>query len=123
MLKSSEVSKLTGITQRQLQWWDERGYVCPKIERHRRLYDDQQVRALAVIAALKDHGVSQVHVLRVVDGDFWKLVGLIPPKMTGWLVWMHEDKRRLAYFSTPAGATEFAVKLKGPVTIAELKTP
>ena len=123
MLKTSEVQKITGLSARQLQWWDERGYVCPKIERHRRLYNDRQVRALAVISALKDHGVPQTHVLKVVDEDFWKMVALIPSATTCWLVWMYEDERRLAYFSTPAGAAEFAVKLKGPVTIAELKTP
>lgn len=123
MLKTSDVQKITGLSARQLQWWDERGYVRPKIERRRRLYDDRQVRALAVLSALKDHGVPQTHVLKVVDGDFWKMVALIPSATTCWLVWMYEDERRLAYFSTPAGAAEFAVKLKSPVTIAELKTP
>ena len=35
---SREVIALTGITARQLQWWDERGVVKPEREGHRRLY-------------------------------------------------------------------------------------
>jgi hypothetical protein len=35
---SQQVIALTGITPRQLQWWDERGVVKPEREGHRRLY-------------------------------------------------------------------------------------
>jgi DNA-binding transcriptional MerR regulator len=35
---SQEVIALTGISARQLQWWDERGVVKPAREGHRRLY-------------------------------------------------------------------------------------
>ena len=35
---SREAVRLTGITPRQLQWWDERGIVVPAREGHRRLY-------------------------------------------------------------------------------------
>jgi len=35
---SRDVILLTGITPRQLQWWDERGIVLPAREGHRRLY-------------------------------------------------------------------------------------
>ena len=35
---SQQVMALTGITPRQLQWWDERGVVKPERDGHRRLY-------------------------------------------------------------------------------------
>ena len=35
---SADVVALTGITPRQLQWWDERGIVAPEREGRRRLY-------------------------------------------------------------------------------------
>ena len=35
---SKEVVELTGITPRQLQWWDERGLVVPARAGRRRLY-------------------------------------------------------------------------------------
>ena len=35
---SLEVSRLTGVSLRQLQWWDEQGVVSPVQRGHRRLY-------------------------------------------------------------------------------------
>ena len=122
MLKTSEVQKITGLSLRQLQWWDERGYVCPKKERHRRLYDDRSVRALIVLAALKAKGAYQRDALKIIGDDFWWVVARIPSASTGWIVWEHR-RDKISYFSTPAGAAEFAAKAHGPVTIAELKTP
>src|SRR5437660_71125 len=46
---SNEVVALTGITPRQLQWWDERGIVVPAREGHRRLYSMGDVAEVAVI--------------------------------------------------------------------------
>ena len=40
---SNEVVALTGITPRQLQWWDERGLVVPARQGHRRLYSMEDV--------------------------------------------------------------------------------
>src|SRR6266576_3221889 len=40
---SRDVIALTGITVRQLQWWDERGVVRPEREGHRRRYSMNQL--------------------------------------------------------------------------------
>ena len=50
---SSQVVGLTGITARQLQWWDERGIVTPQREGRRRLYTLDDVTEIAVICALR----------------------------------------------------------------------
>ncbi|MGH9580380.1 MAG: MerR family transcriptional regulator [Terriglobales bacterium] len=63
---SRQVVELTGITLRQLQWWDERGIVVPEREGRRRLYRMDDVAAIAVIAELRAKGFSLQRVRKVV---------------------------------------------------------
>ena len=56
---------LTGITPRQLQWWDERGIVVPAREGHRRLYSMQDLAEVAVICELRRKGFSLQRVRKV----------------------------------------------------------
>src|ERR1700679_3606803 len=56
--RSQQVIALTGITARQLQWWDERGVVKPQREGHRRLYSMQNLTEIAVICELRRKGFS-----------------------------------------------------------------
>jgi DNA-binding transcriptional MerR regulator len=70
---SQEVIALTGVTARQLQWWDERGVVKPEREGHRRLYSMQNVMAMAVICELRRKGFSLQgvrKVMRFLDREF-----------------------------------------------------
>jgi DNA-binding transcriptional MerR regulator len=53
---SAQVVRLTGITPRQLQWWDERGIVVPRREGRRRLYSADDITEIAVICALRRKG-------------------------------------------------------------------
>jgi len=62
---SREVIALTGISARQLQWWDERGVVKPQRQGHRRLYSMQNVNEIAVICELKRKGFSLQAVRKV----------------------------------------------------------
>jgi len=62
---SNEVVALTGITPRQLQWWDERGVVKPEHEGHRRVYSMDQVTEVAVICQLRRKGFSLQGVRKV----------------------------------------------------------
>lgn len=62
---SNEVIALTGITARQLQWWDERGLVKPERAGHRRLYSMQKVMEMAVISELRRKGFSLQGVRKV----------------------------------------------------------
>ena len=55
---TNEVIALTGITGRQLQWWDERGLVTPNRQGHRRIYDWDQLVTAAVICQLRRRGFS-----------------------------------------------------------------
>lgn len=62
---SSEVIEFTGITPRQLQWWDERGVVVPAREGHRRLYSMEDLAEVAVICELRRKGFSLQRVRKV----------------------------------------------------------
>jgi DNA-binding transcriptional MerR regulator len=63
---SQDVIRLTGITGRQLQWWDERGIVVPARQGHRRLYSFEDLTEVAVICELRRKGFSLQRVRKVV---------------------------------------------------------
>jgi DNA-binding transcriptional MerR regulator len=60
-----EVIQFTGITPRQLQWWDERGIVVPARQGHRRLYSMEDLAEVAVICELRQRGFSLQRVRKV----------------------------------------------------------
>src|SRR5579859_1224220 len=62
---SREVMARTGITARQLQWWDERGVVKPERVGHRRLYTIEHLTEVAVICELRRKGFSLQGVRKV----------------------------------------------------------
>ena len=75
---SQEVIALTGVTARQLQWWDERGVVKPERQGHRRLYSLQNVMEMAVICQLRRKGFSLQgvrKVMRFLQREFGKGLG------------------------------------------------
>ena len=62
---SNEIVALTGITPRQLQWWDERGIVVPAREGHRRVYSFDDLAEVAVLCELRRKGFSLQGVRKV----------------------------------------------------------
>src|SRR5689334_18770776 len=63
---SREVVRLTGITLRQLQWWDERGIVRPARKGHRRIYSLEDLAEVAVICQLRKRGFSLQRMRKVI---------------------------------------------------------
>lgn len=61
-----DVKILTGITARQLQWWDERGIVVPKRKGHSRIYSWDELVTVAVICQLRHRGFSLQRVRKVI---------------------------------------------------------
>ena len=77
---SQEVLALTGVTARQLPWWDERGVVKPERQGHRRIYSMQNVMEMAVICELRRKGFSLQgvrKVMRFLQREFGKGLGEI----------------------------------------------
>ena len=62
---SADVARLSGVSLRQLQWWDERKVVSPRHEGHRRLYFTADVIEVTVIAELRRKGFSLQKIRRV----------------------------------------------------------
>lgn len=72
---SRDVVRLTGITPRQLQWWDERGVVVPRRQGRRRLYSIEDLTEVAVICELRRRGFSLQRVrtvMRFLKSEFGK---------------------------------------------------
>ncbi|MGB9256467.1 MAG: MerR family transcriptional regulator [Candidatus Korobacteraceae bacterium] len=63
---SREVTAHTGISARQLQWWDERGIVVPAREGHKRIFSIDDLAEVAVICELRDRGFSLQKIRRIV---------------------------------------------------------
>ncbi len=63
---SNDVIALTGITARQLQWWDERGIVAPGRQGHRRIYTWDELVTVAVICQLRRRGFSLQRMRKVI---------------------------------------------------------
>ncbi|MCY4595920.1 MAG: MerR family transcriptional regulator [Bryobacterales bacterium] len=55
---SLDVAELTGVSLRQLQWWDEQGLVTPMQAGHRRMYTAFEVLQISLIMGLRGKGMS-----------------------------------------------------------------
>jgi DNA-binding transcriptional MerR regulator len=64
---SSQVSERTGLTPRQLQWWDEQGIVVPARQGHRRLYSAKDLAELAILSDLRRRGFSLQRIRKMMD--------------------------------------------------------
>ncbi len=62
---SNEVIGLTGITARQLQWWDERGVVRPQRQGRNRFYSMADLAEVTVICELRDKGFSLQRIRKI----------------------------------------------------------
>jgi DNA-binding transcriptional MerR regulator len=62
---SSDVSRICGVSLRQLQWWDERNVVSPRQDGHKRVYMTEEVVEISVIAELRHKGFSLQKIRRV----------------------------------------------------------
>jgi hypothetical protein len=52
-----EAAHESGLTLRQLQWWDEHGILSPVIQYHRRLYTREQLDLAIRMAQLRKAGI------------------------------------------------------------------
>ena len=66
LFTSNDVIILTGITARQLQWWDERGIVAPGRQGRRRIYSWDELVTVAVICQLRRRGFSLQRMRKVI---------------------------------------------------------
>lgn len=58
LYSAKECKDVTGVTLRQLQWWDERGILSPAKKDPIKLYTDEQMLWVAIILWLSRSGMS-----------------------------------------------------------------
>lgn len=64
---SGEVARLTGVSIRQLQWWDEQGLICPLNNGHRRNYSESELARVRLAKKLRDRGLSLQKTRRIIN--------------------------------------------------------
>lgn len=62
---SIDVARISGVSLRQLQWWDEQNVVSPRHDGHKRVYLPNEVVEVTVIAELRRKGFSLQKIRRV----------------------------------------------------------
>jgi|SRR6266542_5230465 len=62
---SADVSRIAGVSLRQLQWWDERNVISPRKQGHRRVYLREQVLEVLTAISLRRKGLSLQKIRRV----------------------------------------------------------
>lgn len=65
LYSSLDVAMITGVSLRQLQWWDEQGVVTPMQRGHRRLYNTLEVLQVSLIMGLRRKGMSLQKIRKV----------------------------------------------------------
>ncbi len=84
---SSDVSRISGVSLRQLQWWDEQKVVSPQHQGHRRVYQAEEVVEITVIAELRRKGFSLQkirRVLRFLQKEMGKQLNTLMSNDTDW---------------------------------------
>ena len=62
---SQDVAEITGVSLRQLQWWDEQGVVSPVQQGHKRIYQLSELVEVGLITELREKGISLQKIRRV----------------------------------------------------------
>lgn len=93
--KTQEVTKIIGLTQRQLDYWDRTGFFCPSIAAgsgrgKSRIYSFSDLVQLKIIKNLRSAGVT-LQSLRAIAKHFRTIKGLEAPLYESRLVVSGDD--------------------------------
>jgi hypothetical protein len=69
---SLEVSRLTGASLRQLQWWDEQGWISVEREGYKRVWDYPALRKAMVFAQIGKSGLSLLKSLARISDELFE---------------------------------------------------
>jgi len=118
---SEKVRALTGLTPRQLQYWDEQKFLSPSLRRRRgkgrrRLYDFRDLVSLRVAADLRREGVSLQLIRRAVEHlrgldyqhplselRFWQVDGKLYFEEARTVREARRPAQTIAWFAVPLG--------------------
>ena len=122
---SAEVSRVSGVSLRQLQWWDERKVVSPRHEGHKRLYLTEEVVEVTVIAELRRKGFSLQkirRVLRFLQREMGKRLAEVMSAQSdlhlitdGKIIYLEDDAKRIVDILKNARQPMFLVSVTDQV--------
>ncbi|MBE0660096.1 MAG: MerR family transcriptional regulator [Bryobacteraceae bacterium] len=122
---SADVARLSGVSLRQLQWWDEQKVVSPRHDGHKRIYDMAEVVEVSVIAELRRKGFSLQkirRVLRFLQKEMGKrLADILAPESDihlltdGKHIFLEEDHARIVDVLKNAKQAMFVVSVSDQV--------
>ncbi len=122
---SADVARLSGVSLRQLQWWDEQKVVSPRHDGHKRIYDMAEVVEVSVIAELRRKGFSLQkirRVLRFLQKEMGKrLADILAPQSDihlltdGKHIYLEEDHSRIVDVIKNAKQAMFVVSVSDQV--------
>ena len=63
--RSNQISRMFGVSLRQLQWWDERSLLNPRHEGQMRLYSEADAALVGIVSELRRKGLSLQRIRRM----------------------------------------------------------
>lgn len=81
--QTADVARLAGVTERQLQWWDEIGVLSPMQHNHKRLYSDNEVWVAMRLQQLTGAGIQPSRAGKYLTWKFTKVVRVKVPTLIG----------------------------------------
>lgn len=119
VFSSQDVAKLTGVSLRQLQWWDEQNVVSPVQRSHRRLYSRFQVIQVSLIVNLRCKGISLQKTRGVLEAfkefvrdNGTRYVNTLGPRTELYLI---TDGRQVELADSPHGIVQVVLNSSKPV--------
>jgi len=121
---SSQVSRMYGVSLRQLQWWDERRIVSPRHEGHARCYSEQESVMVGILTELRKKRVSLQatrRILRRLERDIGRFLDSFNPLQKYWVV--TDPKTKSHYLSEdPHKLLQLIVDTKGPMIVVDISS-
>ena len=115
-MTAKQLSALTGVSLRQLQWWDEQGIVSPRIIRHRRTYCPAEIRTVQIIKRFLDHGMSQ-NATRKIARKAREIAEWYGNGSELWIASFADKTGGLQFDEDPASLCDRLATIKAPCTI------
>ena len=86
LMTAGEVARLTDVSARTLQHYDDIGLLCPRrsgegVANNRKLYDEGDIDRLGRIIALKEYGLTLSEIKAVIDADGAVILAVLDEKL------------------------------------------
>ena len=108
---SLQIANVSGATLRQLQWWDEKRYVSPVHEGHRRVYSMEDAVLCSIIAQLLAAGDSLQKIRKIIAAlrTDKRIGNAIKDNSNLWII---VGRRQVNRFTSKYSGVKFAFSLE-----------